>query len=67
MAKIAERTMMNAQVKELNLGETLLGVADGILEVLAVASGSIVGDAAGDFDGGDFDGLTARVEVSSSL
>lgn len=36
--------------------------------VPAVASGLTVGDAAGDLDeGGDLEGLTARVEVSSSL
>lgn len=32
-----------------------------------MASGVTVGDAAGDLDEGDLEGLTARVEVSSSL
>lgn len=53
--------MISAQVKEFNLGDELLGNAgDGIWE--AVASGVTVGDAAGDLEG-----LTGRVEVSSSL
>lgn len=63
--------MISAPVKEINLGDELLGnAADGIWEVVVVpvASGVTVGDAAGDLDeGGDLEGLTARVEVSSSL
>ena len=62
--------MISAPVKEINLGDELLGnAADGIWEVVVVpvASGVTVGDAAGDLDEGDLEGLTARVEVSSSL